>query len=65
MNSRIKCNVSKCMHNCIDDSTCRLEEIKVCECLNDNNSKRKEDQTSCGSYKYIGNLNESEILGGN
>ncbi len=62
---KIKCNVTKCVHNCIDNSTCRLESIKVCECMNDKNSNKKEDQTACGSYKYAGNLNQSEILGGN
>ena len=62
---KIQCNVSKCMHNCIEDSTCRLDSIMVCECLNDKKSNMKEDQTACGSYKYGGNLNSSEILGGN
>ena len=62
---RIKCNVAKCVHNCIDDSTCRLNSIKVCECMNDKNSKEREEQTACGSYEYSGNLNQSEILGGN
>ena len=36
---RIKCNVTKCVHNCIEDSTCRLDSIVVCECMNDRNSK--------------------------
>ncbi len=62
---RIRCNVSKCVHNCIDDSTCRLDTIKVCECMNDKKSKRSEDQTACGSYRFIGNMNEAEILGRN
>lgn len=62
---KIKCNVSKCAHNCIDDSTCRLDSIMVCECMNDKKSSIKEDQTSCGSYYYSGNLNSSEVLGGN
>ena len=62
---RIKCNVAKCAHNCIDDSTCRLNSIKVCECMNDNKSKKREDQTACGSYEYVGNLNKYEVLGGN
>lgn len=64
-NGKIKCNVTKCAHNCIDDSTCRLDSIMVCECVNDKNSKMKEDQTACGSYYYCGDLNKSEILGGN
>lgn len=50
--NKIKCNVAKCVHNCIDDSTCRLDSIIVCECMNDRKSKIKEDQTSCGSYYY-------------
>lgn len=62
---RILCNVTKCVHNCIDNSTCRLDSIKVRECMNDKKSDKKEDQTACGSYEYVGNLNESEILGGN
>jgi len=62
---RILCNVSKCSHNCMEDSTCRLDTIKVCECMNDNKSKNPEAQTACKSYEFIGNLNQSEILGGN
>ena len=63
--NKIKCNVVKCVHNCIDDSTCRLNTIKVCECMNDKKSSKREDQTACDSYEYVGNLNKSEILGGN
>lgn len=62
---KIKCNVVKCVHNCLDDSTCRLDSIIVCECMNDKKSKRREDQTACGSYDYCGDLNKNEILGGN
>lgn len=62
---KILCNVTKCVHNCIEDSTCRLDSIKVCECMNDKKSRRREDQTSCGSYEYCGNLNTDEIIGRN
>ena len=64
-NGKIKCNVAKCVHNCIDDSTCRLDSIIVCECMNDKKSKKREDQTACGSYNYCGDLNKNERLGGN
>ena len=26
---RIECNVTNCTHNCIEDSTCRLNKIQV------------------------------------
>lgn len=59
-NLKIECNVSKCVHNSIEDSSCRLDTIRVCECSNDRKSVKREDQTSCGSYEYCGNLNMKE-----
>ena len=59
---RIECNVTKCAHNCIDDSTCRLDAIKVCTCSNQRKGNL-EDETACASYHYAGYLNEEEIKG--
>lgn len=59
---KIECNVTKCAHNCIDDCTCRLDSIKVCNCKNQG-SGELDDETACGSYDFAGNLNETEITG--
>ncbi|MCX8074252.1 MAG: DUF1540 domain-containing protein [Clostridia bacterium] len=56
---RIECNVTNCTHNCIDDSTCRLDKIQVAPC-GPRGSKVAEDETLCSSYLYIGDLNEEE-----
>lgn len=61
---KIKCNVTDCLHNCIDDSSCRLDCIKVG--IMSNKTKAKcEDGTCCTSYDFGSNLNESEKTGGN
>lgn len=53
---RIKCNVVECVHNSLESSTCRLDEIIVThgKTRNDNDT---DDETACGMYKFIGNLN--------
>jgi len=48
---KIKCNVSDCTHNCIENSTCRLEEIQVCPCSH-NATKDALKDTACSSYEY-------------
>lgn len=48
---KIKCTVSDCTHNCIQDSTCRLEEISVCNC-NAVKTKDPKKDTACSSYHY-------------
>lgn len=63
-NQKIKCNVGECVHNCIQDCTCRLEKIQVCPC----SSKLEEDslprdKTACASYQNAGDLNITEITG--
>lgn len=60
---KIQCTVSDCAHNCLEDSTCRLEKIQVCPCGHKGNAEKQED-TLCGSYHFAGNLNAKEILGG-
>jgi hypothetical protein len=45
------------MHNSIEDSTCRLESIKVCTCYPKPSGNFIED-TACGSYDYSGDLNQ-------
>lgn len=59
---KINCNVCECAYNCIEDSTCRLDSIKVCNC----SSKKTKDplkDTACGSYEYVGDLNIEEMTG--
>ena len=59
---KIMCSVTDCIHNCIDDSTCRLESIKVNISSNNRKAGCQED-TCCKSYDYAGDLNEVEITG--
>lgn len=61
---KIRCNVGGCIHNCVLDSTCRLEKIQVCPCtskLSDDALPR--DKTACASYENAGDLNYVEITG--
>lgn len=60
--ARIKCNVTDCVHNCIYDSTCRLNSIKV-GIMNEKNKAASVEGTCCKSYDYAGDLNESEVTG--
>ena len=48
---KIKCNVNDCTYNCLEDSTCRLEQILVCPCRVDYTKDPLKD-TACASYKY-------------
>ena len=48
---KIKCHVAECVHNCIKDSTCRLDEISVCNCSYDKTKDPLKD-TACGSYEF-------------
>lgn len=59
---KIECNVVDCMHNCIENSTCKLDAIRVCNCTGDKYAK-KEDGTACSSYDYAGDLNEEGVSG--
>lgn len=59
---KIMCGVTDCIHNCIDDSTCRLESIKV-NVSSGNDKAGSEEGTCCKSYDYAGDLNEVEITG--
>lgn len=63
-NQKIICSVTDCVHNCVSDCTCRLETIKV-NVMEDKARAETKDGTACKSYDYCGDLNESEILGGN
>lgn len=61
---KIKCTVAECLHNCIEDCSCRLEKIQVCPCsskLEENSLQR--DKTACASYQNAGDLNITEITG--
>lgn len=58
-NQKIDCNVTKCMHNCIDDCSCRLERIQVCP-TSARNTDTYDDETACGMYTYVGDLNTQE-----
>ncbi len=48
---KIKCDVTECTHNCIQDSTCMLDEIFVCNCSYDKTKDALKD-TACASYEY-------------
>lgn len=48
---KIKCTVADCTHNCIQDSTCLLDEIAVCNCRHDKTKDPLKD-TACSSYQY-------------
>ena len=61
-NQKIKCGVTDCVHNCIENSTCRLDSIKV-NVVSDQTKAGSKDGTSCKSYDYAGDLNETEITG--
>lgn len=55
---KIKCNVSDCTHNCIEDSTCRLKSIQVKPCSHKITKDPLKD-TACASYEYA-NLQRTE-----
>ncbi len=59
---KIECNVTSCVHNCIDDSTCRLEKIQVAPC-DLKGDKTADKETLCSQYRYTGNLNVEEKSG--
>lgn len=53
-NSKIKCDVSSCVHNNCDVNCCKLEEIKIsCCCCGDEVNDKEE--TICSSYENIEN----------
>lgn len=53
---KIGCNVSNCAHNCIEDCTCRLDNIQVCPCSLRGDGT-PEDETACSSFINAGNEN--------
>lgn len=59
---KIKCGVTDCIHNCIDDSTCRLECITV-NVSSDRDHAKDMDGTCCKSFYSAGDLNQVEITG--
>ena len=59
---KIKCGVTDCMYNCIEDSTCRLECITV-NVSSDRKHASEIDGTCCKSYYNAGDLNQTEITG--
>ena len=59
---KIKCGVTDCVHNCIEDSTCRLECITV-NVSSDRRHANEIDGTCCKSYYSAGDLNKVEIVG--
>lgn len=62
-NQKIKCNVVQCAHNSVEDCTCRLDSIKVCQC--DTHVKKDfKDDTACASYDYAGDLNVRSQMNG-
>lgn len=59
---KIKCSVADCTHNCLEDSTCRLECIKV-SVMKDRPEAKCEEGTACCSYDFGGDLNQAEMTG--
>lgn len=59
---KIECSVVDCAHNCIDDSTCRLNKIRVCP-KSASNLVEDVNGSLCGSYHYIGDQNVVDITG--
>lgn len=57
---KIKCGVTDCIHNCIDDSTCRLECITVNVTPGQTHAGNIEG-TCCKSYYVAGDLNQVYI----
>lgn len=53
---KIKCTVTECAHNCLEDSTCRLDEILVSHGLTRSDESSKDD-TACGMFHFVGKLN--------
>jgi len=53
---KISCNVNECAHNCIEDSTCRLEKIHVTPRIT-KDKNAPEDSTACAMFSDIGYLN--------
>ena len=49
-NRNIKCNVSSCEFNNCSSDCCKLMQIEVKACQN-NNSGMASDESMCGSYK--------------
>ncbi|MEG0872605.1 MAG: DUF1540 domain-containing protein [Clostridia bacterium] len=58
---KIECSVVDCAHNCVKDCTCKLEKISVCPC-GESKEAKKDENTLCSSYHYVGNLNVEEVL---
>ena len=58
---KIECSVADCTHNCIKDSTCRLDKIRVCPCISDEKTA-SDESTQCSSYHYLGDLNAKESI---
>lgn len=57
---KIGCNVASCAHNCIDDSTCRLESIRVTPCSGVKGDGSPFKETLCSSYLHAGEMNIEE-----
>lgn len=45
----IKCSVHDCTHCNCEKDVCKLKEIKVCSCSNE----EKKEATMCDSYKKV------------
>lgn len=53
---KIQCNVTECAHNCLEDSTCRLDRILVTHGVERSDEDSK-DETACAMFTFVGNLN--------
>ncbi|MDD2376945.1 MAG: DUF1540 domain-containing protein [Clostridia bacterium] len=56
---KIQCTVTECAHNCLEDSTCRLDKILVSHGLTRSDESSKDD-TACGMFLFVGKSNAEE-----
>ncbi len=50
--NKIKCNVSSCENNCVENCSCTLENITICPCHNiEEGEENIEKESFCDSYK--------------
>jgi hypothetical protein len=61
---KIGCNVVSCAHNSVENSTCRLENIKVTPCAGVKGDGSAYKETLCSSFLHVADLNMQEKSSG-